>query len=564
MANVYTPIDSSYKLVFDDEFNGTSVNTSKWVVDNGTHMNNVTTSPSNVMEANGDLTLTLASATSGAEVQTPDNTGFTVAVGDYVEARVYFSGNGSQLYNWPAWWISGPNWPAAGENDIAEVLGGNLTVNYHSPSGSHNQGTVPGYWGDNFHVYGLMRNASSVDVYWDGKLVKSYPTDDNGVGEQPIFNIGSGQGSPVAYGAASQLKVDYIHVSSNASDAVAVTPDAGYGGPGDTGGGGTPPPPPPPPTPSPSGTEITKATDAAIIDGSGNAWSLVQSANVGLQVAVNGTVDSMTSNVVLLETLDGSMVQENSSGNWYSESLPNDSWVQISNPNPPPPPSVGTLALAISEDYYKGDAQFTVSVDGKQVGGTQTAHVLHSTGDDGVFLPTGNWDPAVKHDVKITFINDAYGGTASTDRNLYVDSISLNGTTYSGTSATMLSNGSHDFAVGGTVPTAPAKPDTLTLHLSEDAYKGDAQFKVSVDGKTLDTSELVNVLHSSGGFEDFTYTGNFGPGQHDVGVTFLNDAYGGTASTDRNLYVNSVAYDSHTYAGATLFSAGTAHFSVSA
>ena len=89
-----------------------------------------------------------------------------------------------------------------------------------------------------------------------------------------------------------------------------------------------------PPAPSASGTEITTASASPIIDHSGNAWTLVQSATNGLQIAVNGTVDGPTANVVLLETLNGAMVQENSAGNWYSETTPNDSWTQIANPNP--------------------------------------------------------------------------------------------------------------------------------------------------------------------------------------------------------------------------------------
>ena len=154
MSNVYIPIDLSYKLVFDDEFNGSSVDTSKWVIDTGPANNNITASASNVSVSGGNLILNFASATSGAEVQTPES-GFGVPVGAYVEARVYFPGNGSQIYNWDAWWLSGPYWPAAGEHDIAEVLNGQLTTNYHSPSGAHNNGAVPGYWGDSFHVFGL-------------------------------------------------------------------------------------------------------------------------------------------------------------------------------------------------------------------------------------------------------------------------------------------------------------------------------------------------------------------------------------------------------------------------
>jgi hypothetical protein len=59
------------------------------------------------------------------------------------------------------------------------------------------------------------------------------------------------------------------------------------------------------------------------------------------------------------------------------------------------------------------------------------------------------------------------------------------------------------------------------------------------------------------------FTGNFGSGPHDVGVSFVNDAWGGTPTTDRNLYVNSVSFDSHSYGGATLLSNGMLHFAIS-
>ena len=76
-----------------------------------------------------------------------------------------------------------------------------------------------------------------------------------------------------------------------------------------------------------------------------------------------------------------------------------------------------------------------MSVDGKQVGGDYTASALHSSGDAGTFLLTGNWSSGV-NSVQVGFINDAYGGVASEDRNLYVNSIPYNGTTYNGTTHT--------------------------------------------------------------------------------------------------------------------------------
>ena len=102
-------------------------------------------------------------------------------------------------------------------------------------------------------------------------------------------------------------------------------------------------------------------------------------------------------------------------------------------------------------------------------------------------------------------------------------------------------------------------PDTLTLNLSEDAYQGDAQFTVSVDGTQLSaTPQTVTALHDAGQTQAFTYAGNFGTGPHNVAVAFTNDAYGGSPSLDRNLYVNSVALDGNApTAESATYSSGT-------
>lgn len=192
-------------LAFDDEFNGTSLNANVWSPNDGwTNQNNVTTYASNVTASNGDAILSLISSSSGAEIETKN---FNLPVGGFAEASIDFPGSGTTIYNWPGWWISGPNWPAAGESDIAEGLG-TLTVNYHSPSGTHNQGTIPGIWSNAFHTYGIYRGSNYCDVYYDGKLVKTYSTDDNGQPEQLILTLGSGNTG--AYGTASQVKVNYV------------------------------------------------------------------------------------------------------------------------------------------------------------------------------------------------------------------------------------------------------------------------------------------------------------------------------------------------------------------
>ncbi len=83
-------------------------------------------------------------------------------------------------------------------------------MNYHSPSGAHNQGVVPGVWSDDFHLYGIHRRADRADVYWDGQLVKSYPTDDNREGHRLLLNVGVRRDGVTVYGTGSEVSVDYV------------------------------------------------------------------------------------------------------------------------------------------------------------------------------------------------------------------------------------------------------------------------------------------------------------------------------------------------------------------
>lgn len=210
-------VPGAWTMKFDDEFNATSLDTTKWsncwFASNCGTMNNVATSPANVTVSGGNLILTLSSSSTGALVSTNPSggatTGYQFTTG-YAEARIKFPGNSSGLYNWPAFWTDGQKWPTDGENDIAEVLSGKMTVNYHSDSGSHNQGTVAGDWSNSFHTFGLHRMANSADVYFDGVKVKSYATDDGNAPQYLVLNVGASGSSPAAYGAASQVQVDYV------------------------------------------------------------------------------------------------------------------------------------------------------------------------------------------------------------------------------------------------------------------------------------------------------------------------------------------------------------------
>lgn len=211
-------VAGSWNLKFDDEFDGTSLDRTKWAncwfpTTCGT-MNHVQTPPTNVAVANGELALTLSDSGHGALINSNPkagaSTGYQFATG-YVEARIMFPGDGTAngCFNWPAWWTDGQSWPANGEHDIAEVLSGQMTVNYHSSTGAHNQGAVPGTWCGGYHTYGLNRMVGHSDVYFDGQLVKSYTTDDGNALEYLILNVGDG-GSQHVYGPGSVVQVDYV------------------------------------------------------------------------------------------------------------------------------------------------------------------------------------------------------------------------------------------------------------------------------------------------------------------------------------------------------------------
>jgi Ca-dependent carbohydrate-binding module xylan-binding/Calx-beta domain len=104
-------------------------------------------------------------------------------------------------------------------------------------------------------------------------------------------------------------------------------------------------------------------------------------------------------------------------------------------------------------------------------------------------------------------------------------------------------------AVGVAVPAAPIAPDELTLRVSEDAYQGDAQFVVLVDGHQIGGTQAVTASHAAAQHQDIVLQGDFGSDPSTVEVRFLNDAYNGTPDTDRNLYVDQLTINGHVFQG---------------
>jgi hypothetical protein len=246
-----------------------------------------------------------------------------------------------------------------------------------------------------------------------------------------------------------------------------------------------------------------------------------------------------------------------------------------------------SIVLNISEDQAQGEnANFTVNVDGQQIGGPQTTTASHSAGQDQTFTFLGNYAPG-PHAVTVTFANNFIYPGLPGDRNLYVDGVTYNGQVISNSTTPIYQSplfppnstqgdiyGNAVFTVNDTTPVpagASSTPtttpgavsvgdgsDTLVLNMAEDEYLGDAQFTVSVDGRQIGGVQTTTAIVGEGQQQEFDVHGNFGGGTHSVSVDFLNDQIGafypqGTPgippgqwavdTTDRNLYVMGASLD---------------------
>lgn len=85
------------------------------------------------------------------------------------------------------------------------------------------------------------------------------------------------------------------------------------------------------PATSPSGTAIA-STSGQIVDAGGVVWTLRQSATRGLQIALDGKLDTRTEFVIKLLKLQDKIYQANKDNNWYLR-VGND-WAYVPSGDP--------------------------------------------------------------------------------------------------------------------------------------------------------------------------------------------------------------------------------------
>jgi len=243
---------SGWTLAWSDEFDGASLDTSKWGYDLGAsgwgnyELEYYTSRPENVYLEGGKLVIKAiqesyqgAQYTSG-RILTKNK--FSQAYGRF-EARIKIPfGQGM----WPAFWMMGSDsdtvgWPACGEIDIMENIGKEPNIVHgtmHGPGYSVN-GIGAAYslpagqrFADDFHVYAIEWEPGVVRWYVDDQLYQtltraSIPPGTNWVVDHPFYvllNVAVGGGWPGNPDASTQfpqqMVVDYVRVYQRATTAV--------------------------------------------------------------------------------------------------------------------------------------------------------------------------------------------------------------------------------------------------------------------------------------------------------------------------------------------------------
>jgi beta-glucanase (GH16 family) len=232
-AGPVTPdgVPGDWALKFDDEFNGSGLNTGEWAT--GWYGSGVTPpansseddcdDPAEVGEGGGVLSLSLVQQSEncgGQEdyaaglVSTMDSFNFTYG---FIEARVWLPGvpgNPGDVANWPSVWTDGQNWPQDGEIDVAEGLHGLVCSHFHGPddpgglAAGGGNGCAGGNYTNGWHTFAADWEPGKITYYYDGTDIGSVTS---GITSAPQFIVldyaaGGGPSAPAA------MKVDYVRV----------------------------------------------------------------------------------------------------------------------------------------------------------------------------------------------------------------------------------------------------------------------------------------------------------------------------------------------------------------
>jgi len=233
----------NWQLVWSDEFDSTSVNLDNWSYETGgsgwgnNELEYYTDRNANSYIEDGKLIIKAQQESFGgrsytsARLKTQDKRFWQYGK---IEARIKLPyGQGM----WPAFWMLGENipfagWPACGEIDIMEMIGGQGRENtvygtgHWDNSGQHAQygnhySLSSGTFADSFHVFRIEWDQNSIKWYVDNSLYTTLNITPSGLSEfhQDFFIVlnlavgGNWPGNPNSSTTFPQyLEVDYIRV----------------------------------------------------------------------------------------------------------------------------------------------------------------------------------------------------------------------------------------------------------------------------------------------------------------------------------------------------------------
>ncbi|MFO7617429.1 MAG: glycoside hydrolase family 16 protein, partial [Bacteroidales bacterium] len=236
-----------YDLAWNDEFEGSELNSRFWVYETGTGC------PGNCGWGNNELQFYRANnAKVGDGVLTIEARKENYQNSLYTSARIKTQDLKTFKYGrvdirallpkgqgiWPALWMLGSNirsvgWPSCGEIDIMEMIGGggrentiHGTLHWAGPGGEHQQAggaksLAKGTFADEYHVFSIIWDENTIRWYLNNQLFHTISITPEALSEfhQPfffIFNVAVGgrwPGNPDSSTVfPQQMKVDYVRV----------------------------------------------------------------------------------------------------------------------------------------------------------------------------------------------------------------------------------------------------------------------------------------------------------------------------------------------------------------